>query len=80
MSETNERNRRWTLALGVDSDAESGFALSDSDRRMSDALTALYGGGDDAPKKGRGGLGGSAPRVAKWLGDIREFFPAPVVR
>ena len=47
---------------------------------MSDALTALYGEGDDAPKKGRGGLGGSAPRVAKWLGDIREFFPAPVVQ
>ena len=80
MSETDERNRRWTLALGVDPDAESGFALSDSDRRMSDALTALYGDGDDAPKKGRGGLGGSAPRVAKWLGDIREFFPAPVVQ
>src|SRR3954469_21528222 len=80
MSETDERNRRWTLALGVDPDAESGFALSDSDRRMSDALTALYGDGDDAPKKGRGGLGGSAPRVAKWLGDIREFFPASVVQ
>ena len=80
MSETDERNRRWTLALGVDPDAESSFALSDSDRRMSDALTALYGDGDDAPKKGRGGLGGSAPRVAKWLGDIREFFPAPVVQ
>ena len=32
MSETDERNRRWTLALGVDPDAESGFALSDSDR------------------------------------------------
>src|SRR5688572_32053702 len=36
MSETDERNRRWTLALGVDPDAESGFALSDSDRRMSE--------------------------------------------
>ena len=45
MSETDERNRRWTLALGVDPDAESGFTLSDSDRRMSDALTALYGAG-----------------------------------
>src|SRR5262245_5306730 len=80
MSETDERNRRWTLALGVDPDAEGGFALSDSDRRMSAALTALYGDGEEAPKKGRGGLGGSAPRVAKWLGDIREFFPSPVVQ
>src|SRR4051794_1090271 len=47
---------------------------------MSDALTALYGDGDEALKKGRGGIGRSAPRVAKWLGDIREFFPVPVVQ
>ncbi|MCE3290825.1 MAG: von Willebrand factor, partial [Caulobacter sp.] len=30
--------------------------------------------------KGRGGLGRSAPSVAKWLGDLRQFFPAPVVQ
>src|SRR6201981_2260908 len=81
MSEADERSRRWRLAIGVDAQGEQGgAALSDSDRRMSDALTAVYGDGDDAPKKGRGGLGGSAPRVAQWLGDIREFFPAPVVQ
>jgi Mg-chelatase subunit ChlD len=78
MNEADERNRRWTLALGVD--PEAAIVLSDRDRRMSNALTALYGDGDESPKKGRGGLGGSAPRVAKWLGDIREFFPAPVVQ
>jgi Mg-chelatase subunit ChlD len=75
----DERSRRWTLALGAE--PVGGEApLSDSDRRMSEALTALYGDGDDGAKKGKGGLGGSAPRVAKWLGDIREFFPAPVVQ
>lgn len=75
----DERSRRWTLALGAE--PEGGEApLSDSDRRMSEALTALYGDGDEDAKKGKGGLGGSAPRVAKWLGDIREFFPAPVVQ
>ena len=75
----DERSRRWTLALGAE--PEGGEApLSDSDRRMSEALTALYGDGDEAAKKGKGGLGGSAPRVAKWLGDIREFFPTPVVQ
>lgn len=75
----DERSRRWTLALGAE--PESGEApLSDSDRRMSEALTALYGDGYEGAKKGKGGLGGSAPRVAKWLGDIREFFPAPVVQ
>ncbi len=71
-----ERNRRWTLALGIDDEQTS---LSDSDRRMSAALTALYGEGGDE-KKGRGGLGSSAPRVAKWLGDIREYFPSSVVQ
>ena len=28
----------------------------------------------------RGGLGSSAPNVARWLGDIREYFPASVVQ
>ncbi len=75
----DDRSRRWTLALGAEpQDGEA--PLSDSDRRMSEALTALYGDGDEGAKKGKGGLGGSAPRVAKWLGDIREFFPAPVVQ
>jgi len=78
MSE-EERGRRWTLALGVEEAEGVTPPLSDSDRRMSEALSALYDHGEDG-KKGRGGLGGSAPRVAKWLGDIREFFPTPVVQ
>ena len=65
-------------ALGVD-DGEGTAPLSESDRRMGKALSALYGDGEPE-KKGRGGLGQSAPRVAKWLGDIRDFFPAPVVQ
>jgi Mg-chelatase subunit ChlD len=82
MSETEERNRRWTLALGVDPEADGGGSpLSESDQRMSAALSSLYGDGDDDKLKNRrGGLGASAPRVAKWLGDIREFFPTPVVQ
>jgi hypothetical protein len=41
MSETNERNRRWTLALGVDSDAESGFmATAMMRRRRAAAVSA----------------------------------------
>lgn len=76
--EDAERRRRWMLALGAD-DPE-GSALSASDARMSAALSALYGEGDAAEKKGRGGLGGSSPRIARWLGDIREFFPTPVVQ
>ncbi len=28
----------------------------------------------------RGGLGSSSPSVARWLGDIREYFPSSVVQ
>ncbi|MEP9403355.1 VWA domain-containing protein [Sphingomonas silueang] len=75
----DQRGRRWTLALGVEGADDEGFALSESDRRMSRALSALYGDGEEE-KKGRGGLGGSVPQVARWLGDIRDFFPASVVQ
>ncbi len=77
MNQDEGRDRRWTLALGIDDDAAS---LSEGDRRMSAALSALYGQGEEGGKKSKGGLGSSAPRVAQWLGDIREFFPAPVVQ
>jgi len=70
----NERMRRWQLALGGDDQS----CLSERDQRLSLALSALY---NAAPRgKGRGGLGASSPRVARWLGDIREFFPTPVVQ
>lgn len=66
-----ETRRRWHLILGDETDE-----LSPRDLQLSQALGALYNQGP----KGRGGLGSSAPRVAKWLGDIREFFPASVVQ
>jgi len=68
-----DRTRRWKLALGD----EDHTGLSDSDVRLSAALSALYG---SSSTKGRGGLGASSPRVARWLGDIREFFPTSVVQ
>lgn len=73
-----ERLRRWRLALGGDDQQ----GLSERDIRLDVALSGLYDTGDEAGKssKRRGGLSGSAPRVASWLGDIREFFPAPVVQ
>ncbi len=43
-------------------------------------LSQLYGGGESSERKSRGGLESSAPRVARWLGDIRKFFPTPVVQ
>ncbi|MGW1012632.1 VWA domain-containing protein [Streptomyces termitum] len=85
---TDERLRRWRLVLGT-GDPE----LSGADAAMDAALAALYddrggdrtggpaggtGGGGGAARAG--GLGGSAPSVARWLGDIRTYFPTSVVQ
>ena len=52
--------------------------LNERDSRLSAALSALY---SPAPQgKRRGGLGASSPKVARWLGDIREFFPTSIVQ
>lgn len=72
-----ERTRRWQLALG----SEDQSCLSERDVRLSGALSALYGtGASGTQNKGRGSLSASSPKVARWLGDIREFFPTPVVQ
>ena len=72
----NERWRRWQLALGGEDQDQT--ELSPDDRRLSAALSALYGDGSATNR--RGGLGASSPRVARWLGDIREFFPSTIVQ
>lgn len=75
----DERNteaaRRWRLVLGQD--AAGPAPLNVEDAAIDGALDALYGTADGSPK---GGLGASAPRVARWLGDIREYFPSSVVQ
>lgn len=74
---TDDRERRWRLALGGEDDC-----LGPEDQRLSAALTALYGEGDNGggQKKRRGGLNASAPHVARWMDDIRRYFPSPVVQ
>ncbi|MGR8930795.1 MAG: VWA domain-containing protein [Gammaproteobacteria bacterium] len=81
MSDKQARIRRWRLACGGDQQSAAGDGLSDRDQRIEQALNALYlADQQGGSKKTKGGLGGSSPRVARWLGDIREFFPAPVVQ
>ncbi|MFF2198611.1 VWA domain-containing protein [Streptomyces sp. NPDC058157] len=76
-----ERLRRWRMALGGGEGDGTGQTLGGRDAAMDGALAALYGAGDGkGPGERTAGLGGSAPRVARWLGDIRTYFPTPVVQ
>ncbi|MEU0919716.1 VWA domain-containing protein [Streptomyces cyaneofuscatus] len=81
-----ERMRRWRMVLGADSAESTGCTLTGQDAAMDGALNALYGGGGGKKPGGRGGggrsagLGASAPSVARWLGDIRTYFPSSVVQ
>lgn len=81
MSDTSDSEtlRRWRLMLGGDQADGIGVSLDQRASAIDQCLAALY----DAPPKDRsrrGGLGGSSPSVARWLGDIRSFFPTSVVR
>ena len=69
-----ERLRRWRMVLGGDEADGVSVSLSEMDMQWDQALEALY----DSPRKG--GLGPSAPSIARWLGDIRSFFPQSIVQ
>lgn len=77
-----DRLRRWRLVLGSQAESSCG-ALEGAPKEMDQALTALYdpqGPGGLQSQDRRGGRGGSAPSVARWLGDIRKYFPSSVVQ
>jgi hypothetical protein len=85
-SVNDERLRRWRLVLGGESGADgTGRTLTGTDAAMDGALTSLYGrsaGSSDGSRNSSrsAGLGASAPSVARWLGDIRTYFPSSVVQ
>lgn len=69
-----ERLRRWRLVLGGGAAEGTRADLSEHDGRLDRAMGALY----DSDRKGS--LAASAPSVPRWLGDIRDYFPASVVQ
>jgi Mg-chelatase subunit ChlD len=81
----DERLTRWRLLLGEPAAAGLGVELGDDLAEMDETLAALY---EEQPRRRPGpgtddrtaGLGASAPQVARWLGDIRTYFPASVVQ
>jgi Mg-chelatase subunit ChlD len=76
-SGTTEQLRRWRLLLGGEADG-TGCMLAEADLSMDKTLSMLYD--SDSGEKRKGGLGGSSPKVARWLGDIRTYFPTSVVQ
>lgn len=80
--------RRLAGGTGADggAGAASEFVLDEEARLMDEALAAIYDdtadGTEGAANSGhsrKSGLGASSPRLAKWLGDVRSFFPPDVV-
>ena len=78
LNSENERLRRWRLILGGEEADGIGQSLLSGDEGIDRTLSALYDADDAGEGRGtsrRGGLGSSAPNVARWLGDIRAVFP-----
>lgn len=69
-----DRYQKWRLILGKKSDPEGEIGLGTAQTGMDGVLEALY----DSDRKG--GLGTSSPNINRWLGDIRKYFPTPIVQ
>lgn len=84
----DDKLTKWRLILGKNTQNTEGgqedemgneipdFDLSEQQQGMDETLEALYGGEADR----KGGLGKSTPVVNRWLGDIRKYFPSPMVQ
>ena len=79
-----ERLRRWRLLLGANAADGTEYRLEGDDLQMDSAMGSLYDQdsalGGDTPGGQKGGRGSSKPNVARWLGDVRKYFPSSVVR
>jgi Mg-chelatase subunit ChlD len=71
---SEERLKRWRLVLGGGEADGTGVQLAGQDLGMDRSLEAVY----DSDRGG--GLGSSSPKVHRWLGDIRSYFPTRTVQ
>jgi Mg-chelatase subunit ChlD len=74
MTNNEQHIRKWRLILGGDQNDGTCMSLNERDLKIDKTLEALY------DCKRQGGLGASSPNVARWLGDIRTFFPSSIVQ
>jgi len=71
---------RWRLILGEDTRALNNIALSPEQSLMDLTLAALYNGDQKQQASSKAaGAGRGIPNLAKWLTDVRSFFPADIV-
>lgn len=70
----DETVMKWRLILGRQSDPQQNITLNTTEKGMDDALDLLYN------SQRKAGLGNSSPRINRWLKDIRQYFPTPVVQ
>ena len=85
-----DRQQRGPQGSASRSAPGSAPAIGGDDKRVDAVLGALYDRGDaslsagaqDKRRSGNrtGGLGRSKPGVVRWLGDIRTYFPTPMVQ
>ena len=82
--EIQKKLARWRLILGQDTQQQfsnmNHFTLSEQQFLMDEALASIYGGGEGKILSGKGaGNNSSAPKLSKWLGDIRSLFDKDIV-
>lgn len=85
MANNNNILKKWRLILGGDEADGTGIKLDDEMNGIDMALTVLYdydktNSFDYDQVKGSGGSEKSNPHIARWLGDIRNYFPKSVVK
>ena len=81
---TADNLKKWRLILGGEEADGIGITLDENANEIDTSLSALYEFDrkkefNYQPTKPKGSGGKSQPSVARWLGDIRKYFPKSIV-